>query len=349
MAVPFLVLGVGGIGRSNGEACTAPAALDVPPTILGRATLAAGELATWWGTLGRGQPAGLRASVAEIADLYIDEGEAEGVRGDWAFAQAVHETGFFTSQDTTLNNFAGIAHRDGAAAGSSFPDPATGVRAHIQLLKKFAAGNDVELATPDIAPRAGAAATTWADLAGTWATDSDYWASISSLYREIGAHGLSAAGTGPDPDSCEGVDGDAPEPATDQPSGPVELATVRGIRVDSSIAPQLERLLAAAEADGLILNGHGYRSHDEQIALREAHCGSGHYNVFEKPASRCSPPTARPGFSQHELGLAIDFVSCSTHSTRCWQWLDANAATAVPDFALFNLASEPWHWSTSGN
>ncbi len=60
--------------------------------------------------------------------------------------------------------------------------------------------------------------------------------------------------------------------------------------------------------------------------LRRSHCGPSDYAIYEMPSSQCSPPTARPGNSMHEQGLAIDFVNCSSHSTACWQWLDAHAA-----------------------
>jgi len=123
--------------------------------------------------------------------------------------------------------------------------------------------------------------------------------------------------------------------------GPVPLTEVRGMIVHSDIAAQLDAMLAAAEADGLRLTGNGYRSHAEQIELRKAHCGSSDYAIYRMPASQCSPPTARPGTSMHEQGLAVDFVNCSSRTTACWTWLDANAAA----YGFFNLPSQPWHWS----
>jgi murein DD-endopeptidase MepM/ murein hydrolase activator NlpD len=129
--------------------------------------------------------------IGDLIAIYLSEGDAEGVRGDMAFAQAVAETGYFTNSDTSINNFAGIAHYDGAASGAGFRDPIIGVRAHIQLLKKFAAGNDVSLANADVSPNAGAAATTWGALAGTWASAPTYWTLLSDVYGSM----LSAAGT----------------------------------------------------------------------------------------------------------------------------------------------------------
>ena len=125
------------------------------------------------------------------------------------------------------------------------------------------------------------------------------------------------------------------------------LIVVRGIRIDASLAPALENLLSAADADGLALSGGGYRSHEEQIALRRSHCGTSNYAIYEMPADQCSPPTARPGQSMHESGLAIDFT-CNgvlvAHGDPCFRFLAANAAS----FGLYNLPTEPWHWSTTG-
>ena len=95
---------------------------------------------------------------------------------------------------------------------------------------------------------------------------------------------------------------------------------------------------------GLCLSGGGYRDSSSQIALRRAHCGTSDYAIYEMSPSQCSPPTARPGQSNHERGLAIDFNNCSTRSSACFRWLAANAAS----FGFRNLPSEPWHWSVNG-
>ena len=135
---------------------------------------------------------------------------------------------------------------------------------------------------------------------------------------------------------------------------PGGLATVScpaggSITVAGSIASNVQALLDAAFADGVRLCGGGYRDPQEQIALREAHCGSSDYAIYEMPSSQCEPPTARPGSSMHEQGLAIDFT-CNgggtvSQGSVCFSWLSANAAR----YGLANLPSEPWHWSTNGN
>lgn len=126
------------------------------------------------------------------------------------------------------------------------------------------------------------------------------------------------------------------------------LATVRGITVAASLAPQLAALLDAADADGMSFGGGGYRDPAAQVATRRANCGTSDYDIYEKPPSQCSPQTARPGTSMHEQGLAVDFTNngalITSRSNAGFRWLAANAGR----FGLRNLPEEPWHWSTNG-
>ncbi len=130
--------------------------------------------------------------------------------------------------------------------------------------------------------------------------------------------------------------------------GDGEIVNVGGIRVHSSISNNLAQLLQAAAADGVLLGGGGYRNSSAQIALRRAHCGSSDYEVYQKPSYQCRPPTARPGYSNHERGLAVDFTAggraITSRSTAAFKWLAANAAK----YGFYNLPSEPWHWSVNG-
>ena len=126
--------------------------------------------------------------------------------------------------------------------------------------------------------------------------------------------------------------------------GNVSITTVRGIQVATEIAGQLESLLAAAAGDGITLGGGGYRSSDSQWRLREQNCP----DAANSPPSSCRPPTARPGQSMHERGLAVDFTYggrvISSRSSPAFQWLAANAGS----YGFRNLPSEPWHWSVNG-
>ena len=122
------------------------------------------------------------------------------------------------------------------------------------------------------------------------------------------------------------------------------LSTVRGITVASSIADNLASLLDAAAADGHSFGGGGYRDPSDQQRLRDQNCPSG-----DASPSSCHPPTARPGHSMHEQGLAVDFTYegglIQSRSNPGYRWLAANAAS----YGFYNLPSEPWHWSVNGN
>lgn len=77
-----------------------------------------------------------------------------------------------------------------------------------------------------------------------------------------------------------------------------------------------------------------FRTREEQINLRKDHCGTSEYAIFEMPASQCTPDTARPGSSQHELGLAVDFKGDL-----------ALVAQLAPQFGLVKtVPSEDWHY-----
>jgi peptidoglycan hydrolase CwlO-like protein len=173
---------------------------------------------------------------------------------------------------------------------------------------------------------------------------------------EAAARAAAAAANQPPPpasDSPPRTPAVAPPSAVVRPA-PGGLATVTcphggSILVAGSIAGNVQALLNAAANDGVSLcASSGWRSSQKQIELRREHCGSSTYAIYYMPASQCSPPTARPGTSMHERGLAIDF-SCNgggaiIYGNSCWNWLAAHA----DEYGLYNLPSEPWHWSTTG-
>ena len=84
---------------------------------MGASRLNGPQLAAWF--LGRQpQPVGVyRATVPveELAQIFVEEGAAEGVTGEVAFVQSVVETGWFRFEGSVafwLNNFAGIGATD---------------------------------------------------------------------------------------------------------------------------------------------------------------------------------------------------------------------------------------------
>ncbi len=142
------------------------------------------------------------------------------------------------------------------------------------------------------------------------------------------------------------------EPTVDPETGelvealvPVEAEPFFQIEVHVDIEQQTRALYQLAFDQGIDLGGWGYRPIQRQVELRAAHCGGSAFDIWHKPAFQCAPPTARPGWSKHEQGRAIDFQwnggSIGPRNGAAFQWLAANA----PQFGFVNLPSEPWHWS----
>lgn len=311
---------------------------DGTPLLLGQSRLSPEQLTGWWNRTGHTS----RTTVdgPTLMRLYADAGAAHGIRADLAVAQAVLETGYFEHLPVGpggINNYAGIAVYNGPNSGAGFATAADGVNAHVALLHEYADAN--YHGAPVHSGRPGCCQTV-GSLTGIWATDPAYATSILAIYASM----LASAGLPPD-GPAPGAGGPIPISS----GGPVALATTGGITVAASIAPQLHAMLQAAGGAGLRLSGGGYRDAAQQIALRKAHCGPSNYDIYEKPSNQCSPPTARPGQSMHEQGLAIDFQCngrlITSSSNPCFQWLAANAA----NYGFFNLPSEYWHWSRNGS
>lgn len=132
----------------------------------------------------------LNTSVSNLIDLFLIEGEIEGVRGDIAFVQATWETNNFKftgDVDWKQNNYAGIGTVGGGVKGHSFATPQLGVRAQIQHLKAYASKEPLKQSCVD--PRfhlvTRGKSTTVQGLSGTWAADKTYGTKLTNRYNEI--------------------------------------------------------------------------------------------------------------------------------------------------------------------
>lgn len=199
-------------------------------------------------------------------------------------------------------------------------------------------------------PTDAATARSLASLGVTTVDPGDINAVASALNAakaRVGLAGTPAADCTPAADDAVGSASVAPgaEPGTSTIVLPAGGTTLMA----TTVAPRLQAMLNAAAGDGIPLGGWGYRSAASQIRLRREHCGSSDYDIYQKPSRLCKPPTATPGKSMHEVGLAIDLTykgsTIGSHASPAWQWLNAHAA----QYGFFNLASEPWHWSVNGN
>lgn len=99
--------------------------------------------------------------IIDMIPYYLSEGEAEGVRGDIAFAQSCVETGYFRFEKTGTgsavtiddNNFCGLGVTELGKKGCCFETPQLGIRAQIQHLKAY--GSEDPLNGAQVDPRFG--------------------------------------------------------------------------------------------------------------------------------------------------------------------------------------------------
>ncbi len=111
-----------------------------------------------------------------LGAYYVTLGRLYGIRGDVAYAQALHETNFFrfTGQvKASQNNYAGIGTTGPGADGAQFSTPEEGVHAHLQHLFAYATTSPLPGSIPLIDPRFSLVkrgiARDWTDLNGKWA------------------------------------------------------------------------------------------------------------------------------------------------------------------------------------
>ncbi|MEV6495740.1 M15 family metallopeptidase [Actinoplanes sp. NPDC051633] len=119
---------------------------------------------------------------------------------------------------------------------------------------------------------------------------------------------------------------------------------VYGTTVHRNIAYSYKRMVDDAKKAGISISGGGFRTRQRQIELRKI---NGCPDIYTAPASSCRVPTAIPGRSLHELGLAVDITSGGkslTRSSAAFKWLQVHA----DEYGLVNLPSEAWHWSITG-
>lgn len=134
---------------------------------------------------------------------------------------------------------------------------------------------------------------------------------------------------------------------------PADLVDVDGARIRAVAADDLRAMLAAAKADGVTMGVRtAFRSYDQQAAIRadvENRRGYAHAETY----------SARPGYSEHQTGLALDLHGTSQPSCDlkvCFadtveaRWVAAHG----PDYgfivrytpentALTGFSAESWH------
>jgi hypothetical protein len=137
----------------------------------------------------------LSVSPKELVDIFYEEGLREGIRPDVAFAQSLHETGFFKYGGDVIplqNNYSGLGAIGNGKKGVWFPEPRLGIRAQIQHLKAYASIDPPS--TPIVDPRYELVKrsaffgklTTWQALNGRWAVPGrTYGQMILAIHQQI--------------------------------------------------------------------------------------------------------------------------------------------------------------------
>jgi len=170
--------------------------------VMGPTVLNAAEMAAWLRSSGSSPRLSGGVTLEQIAQMFVDEGTAENVRGDVAFAQAYIETGGFSAGGRE-NNFSGLGACDSCGVQNRFPTALDGIRAQIQLLKAYAGGGPlVNPASPywwsgDPARAYSSfggtgSAPTWRQMGGgKWASDPGYSSKVLGTYDKM----IAAEGT----------------------------------------------------------------------------------------------------------------------------------------------------------
>jgi D-alanyl-D-alanine carboxypeptidase len=142
-------------------------------------------------------------------------------------------------------------------------------------------------------------------------------------------------------------------PLVPEDYAPSDLVEVDGARIRAVAADDLRAMLAAAKADGVTMGVRtAFRSYDQQAAIRadvEARRGYAHAETY----------SARPGYSEHETGLALDLHGTSKPScdlkvcfdtTAEAQWVAAHGVEygfvvryTPANTAVTGFSAESWH------
>ncbi len=143
---------------------------------------------------------------------------------------------------------------------------------------------------------------------------------------------------------------------------PASLATIpdkytydknKEYELNSKVEPYLEKMFAAAQADGIELKViSAYRSFGTQAVIKSSYTvtyGAGTANSF----------SADQGYSEHQLGTTIDITTLvlkenyeTFDTTEAYKWLTSNAykygfVLSYPKNNAYYVY-EPWHWRFVG-
>ena len=136
---------------------------------------------------------------------------------------------------------------------------------------------------------------------------------------------------------------------------PTDLTQVYGATISAKAAPQFKALYEAAAAAGQGFNvTSSYRSYGNQVSTYQ-------YWVGQSGQAVADTYSARPGYSEHQTGLAVDLAAggCALDcfgSTSQYQWLLQHAAEYgfiqryyAGSEAITGYKAEEWHYRYVGH
>ena len=189
----------------SGSGSTGTGTADDGTAIMGAAKATAAQMQAYI----RAVNAAVPQSVIDMIPLYLSEGNAEGVRGDVAFAQSCLETGNFTFAGSAVklaqNNFCGMGVVSNGVAGNSFATPQLGIRAQIQHLKAYASTEALRQACVDprfkYVQRGSAKYVEWLGQRENpkglgWAAGAGYGSKILRILADVIATQATSGGSG---------------------------------------------------------------------------------------------------------------------------------------------------------
>ena len=173
-------------------------------TIMGETTVSLAQMTSQYEERGVEYPAatlkeGGASTIDEFCTIILEEANAEGVRGEVVYEQAMLETGWLQyggDSGASQFNFAGIGTTGGGVAGVSYPDVRTGIRAQVQHLKAYACeealNQDCVDTRFDLVARGSAPYVEWLGQqenpnGGGWAAGSDYGEILRKLLAQLKA------------------------------------------------------------------------------------------------------------------------------------------------------------------
>jgi hypothetical protein len=195
LAVLFIIFALpscAGLQSQRGKlppatAQTVPERPDTPVLIMGKGVVSGEKLAEF---LLRVNTEAKDDFVRTLSILYVEEAATEDVNHDIAFAQMCLETGFLRFGNLVKpewNNFCGLGALGPEQPGLIFPDPRTGVRAHIQHLKAYATEDPLKEVLVDPRYRYVKLGSSPGihGLSGTWAADREYSIKIENILNRL--------------------------------------------------------------------------------------------------------------------------------------------------------------------